>query len=88
MSPVCTVFRECVRAMRDGTLIHREGQHDKEFHFQNWLKSRLDGIGENYDEPGRNTYPDFRLVRHAEGYEVKGLAYPGCTSGLWDLNEA
>lgn len=77
MSPVCTVFRECVRAMRDGILIHREGQHDKEFHFQNWLKSRLDGIGENYDEPGRNTYPDFRLVRHAEGYEVKGLAYPG-----------
>ncbi|MDE0433991.1 MAG: hypothetical protein OXH92_08265 [Bryobacterales bacterium] len=77
MSPVCTVFRECVHAMRDGILIHREGQHDKEFHFQNWLKSRLDGIGENYDEPGRNTYPDFRLVRHAEGYEVKGLAYPG-----------
>ena len=77
MSPVCTVFRECVHAMRDGILIHREGQHDKEFHFQNWLKSHLDGIGENYDEPGRNTYPDFRLVRHAEGYEVKGLAYPG-----------
>ena len=77
MSPVCTVFRECVRAVRDGILIHREGEHDKEFHFQNWLKSRLDRIGENYDEPGRNTYPDFRLVRHAEGYEVKGLAYPG-----------
>ena len=77
MSLVCAVFRECVRAMRDGILIEREGRHDKEFHFQNWLKSRLDGVGENYDEPGRNTYPDFRLVRHAEGYEVKGLAYPG-----------
>lgn len=77
MSLVCAVFRECVRAMRDGILIEREGRLDKEFHFQNWLKSRLDGIGENYDEPGRNTYPDFRLVRHAEGYEVKGLAYPG-----------
>lgn len=77
MSLVCAVFRECVRAMRDGILIEREGRLDKEFHFQNWLKSRLDDIGENYDEPGRNTYPDFRLVRHAEGYEVKGLAYPG-----------
>ena len=77
MNLVCAVFRECVRAMRDGVLIEREGRRDKEFHFQNWLKSRLDGIGENYDEPGRNTYPDFRLVRHAEGYEVKGLAYPG-----------
>ena len=77
MSLVCAVYKECVRAMRDGILIEREGRHDKEFHFQNWLKSRLDGVGENYDEPGRNTYPDFRLVRHAEGYEVKGLAYPG-----------
>ncbi len=25
----------------------------------------------------RNTYPDFRLVQIAEGYEVKALAYPG-----------
>ena len=63
--------------MRGGTLIKREGRQDKEFDFQNWLKSRLDDIDENYDEPGRNIYPDFRLVRHAEGYEVKGLAYPG-----------
>jgi hypothetical protein len=31
----------------------------------------------NYDSPGRNTYPDFRLVRQTDGYELKGLAYPG-----------
>ena len=31
----------------------------------------------NYDSPGRNTYPDFCLVGSAEGYELKGLAYPG-----------
>jgi hypothetical protein len=31
----------------------------------------------DYDEPGRNTYPDFRLVQHPEGYEIKGLAVPG-----------
>ena len=30
-----------------------------------------------YDEPGRNTYPDFKLVRYTEGFELKGLAYPG-----------
>ena len=77
MSLVCAVFKECVFAIREGVLIEREGRRDKEFHFQNWLKSRLDKIGENYDEPGRNTYPDFKLVRHTEGYEVKGLAYPG-----------
>ena len=77
MSPVAAVFKECVRAMRDGELIEREGRSDKEFHFQNWFKARLYRIGENFDEPGRNTYPDFRLVRYAEGYELKGLAYPG-----------
>ncbi len=77
MSMVCTVFRECVRAMRGGILIEQESRRDKEFHFQNWIKLRLENIGENYDEPGRNTYPDFRFVHHAEGYEVKGLSYPG-----------
>ena len=30
-----------------------------------------------FDDPGRNTYPDFRLVEFPEGYEVKGLAWPG-----------
>ena len=74
---VCTVFKECVSAIRNGVLIEREGRNDKEFHFQNWFKSRLDEIGENFDESGRNTYPDFTLVRYTEGYELKGLAYPG-----------
>lgn len=77
MSLVCTVFRECVNAIRHGKLIEREGRNDKEFHFQNWFKARLDVIGEHYDSPGRNTYPDFKLVRFTEGYEIKGLAYPG-----------
>jgi hypothetical protein len=31
----------------------------------------------NFDSPGRNSYPDFRLVHDAEGFELKGLAYPG-----------
>ena len=77
MSLTSLVFKECVRAIRSGELIEREGRSDKEFHFQNWFKARLQQIGENFDEPGRNTYPDFRLVRYPEGYELKGLAYPG-----------
>ena len=77
MSIVSRVFRECVRAMRNGELIEREGSRDKEFHFQNWFNLRLEHIGEKFDEPGRNTYPDFRIVRYTEGYELKGLAYPG-----------
>ena len=75
--PVSQVFKQCVTAIRGGNLIHRKGAGDKEFHFQNWFKSCLDGMGEPYDSPGRNTYPDFKLVRHPEGYELKGLAYPG-----------
>ena len=77
VSLVCSVFKECVSGIRDGVLIEREGRRDKEFHFQNWFRSRLDRTGENFDVGGRNTYPDFTLVRFAEGYELKGLAYPG-----------
>ncbi len=77
VSNVSLIFKSCVSAIRNGELIEREGRNDKEFHFQNWFKRRLEGLGLNYDSPGRNTYPDFRLVRFAEGYELKGLAYPG-----------
>ena len=31
----------------------------------------------NFEQGGRNSYPDFRLVQFTEGYELKGLAYPG-----------
>lgn len=71
------IFEGCVLAMRAGTLIEREGARDKEFHFQNWFMRRLEGLSINFDSPGRNTYPDFRLVHSPEGYELKGLAYPG-----------
>ena len=50
---------------------------DKEFHFQNWFEARLRGLDVHFDSGGRNAYPDFSMVDHAEGYEVKGLAWPG-----------
>jgi hypothetical protein len=71
------VFAHCVDAMREGRLIRRESRKDKEFHFQNWFSARLDETGMHYETGGRNSYPDFRMVRFTEGYEVKGLAYPG-----------
>ncbi|MBF0348375.1 MAG: hypothetical protein HQL81_11975 [Magnetococcales bacterium] len=77
MSNTSAIFKLCVQSIRDGELIAREGRNDKEFHFQNWFKQRLDTMGLNFDSPGRNSYPDFRLVRFPEGYELKGLAYPG-----------
>jgi hypothetical protein len=64
-------------AVQVGELIETESDKDKEFHFQNWFKARLEALGLNFDEPGRNTYPDFRLVKFTEGYEVKGLKWPG-----------
>lgn len=71
------VFIRCVEAIRQGALIKRVSDTDKEYHFQNWFKTRLDEIGGNYEVGGRNSYPDFRIVASTEGYELKGLAYPG-----------
>lgn len=70
-------FRNCVQAIRAGKLITRESKKDKEFHFQNWFKSRLGELGRPFEEGGRNSYPDFRMVQTTDGYELKGLAYPG-----------
>lgn len=77
MSAVEQVFLECERARAQGVLIQRVSASDKEFHFQNWVQDRLDDCALYYDEPGRNTYPDFTLVNDPIGFEVKGLAYPG-----------
>jgi hypothetical protein len=77
VSQASAIFKLCVQAIVSGELIRREGAKDKEFHFQNWFSARLRALGVQFDEPGRNTYPDFRLVEHTEGYEIKGLAYPG-----------
>ena len=77
VSNAAVIFKLCVEAIRDGQLIEREGRTDKEFHFQNWFEKRLLTLGLKFDQPGRNTYPDFRMVHSPEGYELKGLAYPG-----------
>lgn len=78
MSSTCfEVFRQCVLAMQGQTLVHRDSAHDKEFHFQNWCQDRIEATSFNCDEPRRNSYPDFTLVDYPEGYEIKGLEYPG-----------
>ena len=77
MSVIIDIFEQCINAIRDGVLIRQMSRSDKEFHFQNWFRDRLNAIAVNFDPPGRNSYPDFTLVRHTEGYEIKGLAWPG-----------
>ena len=58
-------------------MIRRESRQDKEFHFQHWIRGCLEATTHLFEEGGRNTYPDFMMVKLTEGYEVKGLAYPG-----------
>jgi hypothetical protein len=74
---VLHLFESCVQAIKKGTLIRRVSRADKEFHFQNWFKARLESTGLNFEIGGRNSYPDFRMVASTEGYELKALAYPG-----------
>lgn len=71
------VFKVCVEAIRAEELIQRVSTTDKEFHFQNWFEARLEHAGEHFEVGGRNSYPDFRIVAATDGYELKGLAYPG-----------
>lgn len=74
---VFEIYAECVKAIQNGILIESVSARDKEFHFQNWFEARLKSLGLHYENLGRNTYPDFCLVKYQEGYEVKGLAWPG-----------
>ncbi len=76
-STIFKVFTQCAEAIQDGKLIRRASAQDKEFHFQNWIRARLEETGLYHEIGGRNSYPDFRMVSFTEGYEVKGLAYPG-----------
>ena len=77
MSVPVMLFEQCVCAIRGGNLIERESSTDKEYHFQNWVEIRLHELGDNFEVGGRNSFPDFRMVSTLEGFEVKGLAYPG-----------
>ena len=74
---VLAVYESCCGAIRDGILIQRANRQDKEFHWQNWVSGCLEKTGHFFEIGGRNSYPDFRMVNFTEGYEVKGLAYPG-----------
>ncbi len=82
---VFEVFSRCVEAVVGGHLITRESRRDKEFHFQDWFSRRLDETSAHFEQAGRNQYPDFSLVEHTEGYEIKGLAYPG-REATYDAN--
>lgn len=74
---VFSVYESCCRSIRAGIFIQRANRQDKEFHWQNWVSGCLEQSGLFFEVGGRNSYPDFRMVDFPEGYEIKGLAYPG-----------
>jgi hypothetical protein len=71
------VFVACAEAMRNDVPIRRVSRSDKEFHFQNWVGERLNDAKLDHTSAGRNSYPDFTIVHQPDGYEVKGLQWPG-----------
>jgi hypothetical protein len=76
-SSCAAAFAAFASARRRAVLIRRVSPSDKEFHFQRWVGDRLTDAGLPHDSPGRISFPDFTLVHHPEGYEVKGLRWPG-----------
>lgn len=71
------IFLSLAHGFYNKVPIVRASQQDKEYHFQNWVKLRIEQAGLTYQELSRHGYPDFVLTGHASGYEVKGLAFPG-----------
>lgn len=72
------LFLACDDAVTRGILIERASRREKEFAVQHWVRDRLEDAGIGYVESGRNVYPDFLIDGQlSEGFEVKGLAYPG-----------
>ena len=72
-----TVFSRCVEAIRQGSLIERVSTTDKEYHFQNWFKARLEETELNFEVGGGIAILISAWSPTTEGYELKGLAYPG-----------
>ena len=71
------IFLSLAHGFYNAVPIVRASQQDKEYHFQNWVKRRIEAVGLRCQELGRHDYPDFVLTDHLSGYEVKGLAFPG-----------
>lgn len=71
------IFLACDYSVKNAVSIGRRSSRDKEYHVQDWFKHRLEGERISFDEPSRNSYPDFRIVNSPLGFELKGLGYPG-----------
>lgn len=76
-APEVQVFLSLAHGFHNRVPIVRSSSKDKEYHFQNWVKRRIEASGIPFTEQGRHGYPDFILDGHRCGFEVKGLSHPG-----------
>src|SRR4051794_25982059 len=65
------IFLEMVRAIRAGVAMQPRSANDKEYFAQDWFIDRLQAIGLQHQQQGRNSYPDFWAQDAVlqEGYE-------------------
>ena len=71
------IFIRMVEAVRRGEKMVPRSENDKEYFAQDWFSKRLGEAGLEYEQQGRNSYPDFLITspQPREGYEVKSLGF-------------
>jgi hypothetical protein len=71
------IFCEMAEACRRGVRMKPRSRNDKEYFAQDWFIDRLKAIGVEYEQQGRNSYPDFWVggAKDIEGFEIKSLAF-------------
>jgi hypothetical protein len=71
------IFLEMVRAIRASVAMKPRSANDKEYFAQDWFIDRLRATGLQFQQQGRNSYPDFWVYDDSlrEGYEIKSLAF-------------
>lgn len=77
LAPEVRVFLALAHGFVNQVPIVRSDIRDKKFPLQNWVQRRIHTAGLSFEPPGRLKYPDFLLMGHACGFEVKGLSVPG-----------
>jgi hypothetical protein len=84
------IFLEMVRAVRAGVAMKPRSPNDKEYFAQDWFMDRLRATGLQYQQQGRNSYPDFWVYDDTlrEGYEIKSLAFVPPTPRQITLGQA
>jgi len=62
--------------------------NDKEYFAQDWFIDRLKALGVEFEQQGRNSYPDFWVGKDdaRDGFEIKSLAFTGGKPARKDID--